>query len=562
MISFFARIRLWYRELSELNRRRLIAATVLGLLLAAACLILNNSDAPWEGDAQKYKESFDKGNRIRLPTEYFVQVYSWSALAVNTGILAALLLSSPLWVGWLSTGTPCANASPSRRGWLILGIGLLVGLSVRLPMMERSLLFDEQDNLRRSFHGYVDISKKGEKWIGASWQDTFFENRQGNNPPLYGVLARACVDTWRAVTGGEKDTFNLWMLRLPSLLAGLLTMFVIWRFLQSLGMPVAAAIATFLFALHPLAADYNTQARGYGLMLLFAVLSVHFVWHAIRSGSLKMWIAFALSQACMIWSYPGSLYLPLALNSALGVYFLLRWWRNSDRTGITKYVLANVLSLMLILQAMLPVLVQTKIYLDKKFAKSPLRIEWAFMAWHTSFAGRHVPEVSWWNSHPDGERDLAAYIKEDYLKEKKLLGLITLILSPALVILGVRRLRKKDGIASLLITAALISPILTFIHHKFITGLWVYYWYIIFVLPFLCMAIAIGLASIRIRKFPAATVVIAAVFLTLFAIAVESPKPTIPGSVYKSRPEVDIIKRPGYLFRITKEGRMTREKDK
>ena len=558
------KIKQWFQNLSALNRRRVIVASVLGLLLIASCVILNNTGSPTEGDALKYKKSYDAGNRKRLPTEYFAQVYLWKACAINAGILGTLLLTSPLWVGWLSQRKEKpepkkTSARPSKRGWIILGIGLLIGLSMRLPLMERQLLFDEQDNLRRSFHGYVDIKKDGEHWIGASWQDTFFENRQGNNPPLFGVLSRAFVDTWRAITGGAKDTFNLWIMRLPSLLAGMLAIFVVWRFIHRLGMPVAAGIVVFFFALHPLAIDYSTQARGYGLVMLFASLSLLCGYRAVTEGTWKMWIAYALSQTAMMWSYPGSLYLPLAMNALLGIYFLTRWFKKGDRAGTTKFALANVLSLMLLLQVMLPVLVQAQRFLTEKFAKGEHHLEWGLMMWNGCTVGCNIPGPAWWNSALPGKRDFPKFFFEDYLGGMPLLADFALIIIPALVVTGLFLLRRENKIALLLLGAGLISPFLSVLHHKYITHLWIYHWYVIFVLPFIFIAVSIALSSIKI-KHRYSPVIAASVFLVLFVIAVKTPLPALPGTIYKSRPELSEINRPGYVYKITKEGRMTREK--
>ena len=548
---------MWWQNLTDRNRRRIIVASVLGFLLIGCCVALHNLDAPWEGTAAKVKKSFDAGNRVRLPTEYYAQVYIWTALAANAIILTVLLLSSPFWSRWLPQRekVPASIAvMPSRRGWILLGIGLLVGLSVRLPMMERHLLFDEQDNMRRSFHGYVDITGNGEKWVGASWLHTFHENRIGNNPPLFGVLARACVDTWRGITGGAEDTFNLWALRFPSLLAGLLTMFVMWRFLNQAGMPVAAPIAVFFFAIHPLAVDYSTQARGYGVMMLAATLMIAFGWHATRTNHWKMWVGYGLSELAMLWAYPGSIYLALTVNIALGIYFILRWVKQNNRSSLTRFILTNIFSAMLFLPVMLPAGVQAKAFLDSKFAKVDLRSEWVFTSWNAHVVGNNLPDPAWWNATEDGKRDLPGYITGAFIREHSMVAVFSLLIMPICLALGLLRLRKGDRIGYLIAVAGFASPVLGFLHHKYITGLWLYHWYFIFVLPVVCLTVAIGLGSQEKRR-----IAMAVAFLILFAIAVETPRPAIPGSVHKAQPDVTEISRPGYLFKITKEGRMTRE---
>ncbi len=564
MLPASARIRAGFRGLSPLNRRRVLVAAVLGLFLVAACVILNNAAQPWDGRAPQYLEDFENGRRKRLPTDYFAQVYLWKAGALNAGLLAAMLVTSPLWVGWLSgdggTGKPgkIQSMRPTRWAWCSFGFAMVAGLALRLPMMERPLLFDEQDNLRRSIHGYVDVTVEGEKWVGLGWRDTFFENRQANNPALYGAVARASMDFWRALSGGAPDSFNLWMMRLPSLLSGVLLMGVIWRFLYSIGFPVAAAVAVFLVALHPMAIDYHSQARGYGFVMLFATLAAIFAYRGIRVPGWRPWIGYGLSQVAMLWSYQGAVYFALAMNGLLGAYFLVGLIRRGDRAPFVRFGLVTICSAMLFLQVMLPVVVQAKDFLENKFARSELNAEWAFTIVSAYGSGHALPEVDWWHAGDPSERDIGAYVTERFLPEHPLGAVLAFVVFPLLTACGGVFLSRENPRALLVIGAGLLAPLLAFLHQRLFAGLWLHHWYLIYMLPFLCILTAIGLAALAGRR-RAVAIGGAPAFILFFGLAVETPLPVWPGVGYRANPEVIEIGRPGYLYRITKGGRMTRE---
>ncbi len=559
------RIRTRFLGLSALNRKRILVAAVLAFLVILGCVVLRNVPKPWEGRAPKYLEAVREGHRKGLPTEYFAQVYLWKAGVVNVGLLGFLLVTSPVWVRWLDgaeserVGRRVEGGRVSGRSWLAFGLAMTVFLALRLPMMERPLLFDEQDNLRRSFHGYVDVTEGGETWVGVSWLDTFFENRYGNNPALYGVAARLSMDSWRAMTGGAPDTFSLWMMRLPSLLSGVLLMLLVWRFIHSLGSPAAAVIAVFLIGLHPLAIDYHTQARGYGFVMLFATLASACAYQAVQQHGWRPWIGYGASQVAMLWSNEGSVYFALALNSLLGAHLVVARWRRGDEgASLARFALVTLVSGMLFLQVMLPVMVQAKTYLESRFERSHLDASWAFTIVSGYGSGHSLPPADWWHGSDPAERDIAAFFTQHYLPEHPLGAALALGFLPLLVGTAVVRLARRDHMALLVLGAGLVAPVLAFLHQRLFAGLWLYYWYLIYLLPFLCILAALGLATIGSGRRAVAPAGIVA-FLVFFALAVETPWPMPPGAQYRASPDVVEIERPGYLYRVAKAGRMTRK---
>jgi hypothetical protein len=112
-------------------------------------------------------------------------------------------------------------------------------------------------------------------------------------PPLYFVVA------WAFQKLGDPFTF----LRLPSLLAGVATVPLVYLLgLQTVGRR-AALVATGLFALSPLAIYYATEARAYALMTLLLVLSTIVLLRAIETNDRRWWAALALLAAGAMYTH-------------------------------------------------------------------------------------------------------------------------------------------------------------------------------------------------------------------------------------------------------------------
>jgi 4-amino-4-deoxy-L-arabinose transferase-like glycosyltransferase len=149
----------------------------------------------------------------------------------------------------------------SRRQLAVLGlVGLAAGLRL-LTLTWRSLDGDEGASL------YFSSLSWSELWV--RFADLSIER----HPLLYYLLLKG----WRSLAG-EADL----ALRLPSALAGVLTVALVYRLVrQSFGWP-AAAVAALIVALNPLVIFQNQDVRMYAPGLLFSVLAVWALWTALR----------------------------------------------------------------------------------------------------------------------------------------------------------------------------------------------------------------------------------------------------------------------------------------
>lgn len=138
---------------------------------------------------------------------------------------------------------------------------LLVAAAIRLPTLTwRSLDFDEGASLHFSSLPYTELI--------AHFADLGLDR----HPRLYSVLLKA----WRQI-GGDADV----MLRLPSALAGMLTVAIVYQLGRRRLGEATAGFAALLIALSPLVIYQNQDARMYAPALLFSVLAVWTLWEVL-----------------------------------------------------------------------------------------------------------------------------------------------------------------------------------------------------------------------------------------------------------------------------------------
>lgn len=138
---------------------------------------------------------------------------------------------------------------------------LLVAAAIRLPTLTwRSLDFDEGASLHFSGLPYTELI--------AHFADLGLDR----HPRLYSVLLKA----WRQI-GGDADV----MLRLPSALAGMLTVAIVYQLGRRRLGEATAGFAALLIALSPLVIYQNQDARMYAPALLFSVLAVWTLWEVL-----------------------------------------------------------------------------------------------------------------------------------------------------------------------------------------------------------------------------------------------------------------------------------------
>jgi hypothetical protein len=204
-------------------------------------------------------------------------------------------------------------ATAKRSWWLPALIGALtaVGFFLRLADFDQSLFADELSTY----------------WIvhGHSLGDVLSSVRSTDEitPPLFFVFA------WFSLKIGSGPEW----LRLPSLLAGTLTIPLVYlvgrRTVGQFGGVVAAALT----ALSPFMIYYSTEARSYALMIAFVTASTLALLIAVEDGRVRWWALYAVCSAAAMLSHYTAVF-PLAAQ------FLWALW--AHRGALRGLLLANL----------------------------------------------------------------------------------------------------------------------------------------------------------------------------------------------------------------------------
>jgi len=501
---------------------KLLRGDPLRLVLFIAAIALGvwlwESEKPWEGNGAKRLARGD-----RLAVDHYVAIWTWWAALANLGILITLVVSRPWWRKWTRPGeTDAGDQGWPQRHWQTRGVPgwsvviLIIAMSFavvnRGRLLNREIQRDEQDNLRRNIFGYHERQPDGTLiFEDVSWKDTFFENRLANNPILFSVLSHASLEVWQKISGEGNERFSLVAVRLPAFLAGIASLAAVWWALNVFGFIRAAPVAALLLAIHPYHADYTLQARGYSLVMLFVTLAAACLLRALNSGRWRWWWAYAASLVAMFYAYAGSVYAVLAMGAvglASVLAVLIRGRRQAALAQLSRLMVCGVVAVGCYLQLIAPSIPQVRAHLSQSFEKIPLHAEWYYLAYQKYFGGVRFLRA---DRSDTVEMTPTQFLTSSVIPENPGLAALLMVVFPLLAIWGLLRAFRRDPLGGTLLAVGFLAPVLSWIHHGLITGLYLYDWYWIYALPFLFMLIAIGATSWWSRE-DAAEVRAAAVF--------------------------------------------------
>jgi 4-amino-4-deoxy-L-arabinose transferase-like glycosyltransferase len=115
-----------------------------------------------------------------------------------------------------------------------------------------------------------------------------------STPPLYGLLLRGWVKTF-----GKSE----FVLRLPSALAGVAFVLVIFALGREVFCFEAGLYAALFAALAPIHVHYSQEARAYSLLLLCLALAHLCLWRALRLGRRHDWAGLAFCSALAMYTH-------------------------------------------------------------------------------------------------------------------------------------------------------------------------------------------------------------------------------------------------------------------
>lgn len=130
--------------------------------------------------------------------------------------------------------------------------------------------------------------------------------------PLYYLLARGSL-----LLGDTESA-----LRLPSLLAGLATIFCVFWLVRRVHSRTAGLVAAALVAFAPFHIHYSTYAQPSALMALFALLTLWSLFNLLERGKVGYWIAFTSAAFLALRSH-GCVAPALAMMTVAGASYLI-----------------------------------------------------------------------------------------------------------------------------------------------------------------------------------------------------------------------------------------------
>lgn len=195
----------------------------------------------------------------------------------------------------VGAATPATPAGERRLpSWWPLAALIVLAAALRLSTLaEQGFWYDEAFTPVHVLHA----------GLGATLKSVVHSE---NTPPLWYLLAWADA---RLFGDGALA------LRLPSALAGIATVPVVWAIAHQLGGRRAALIGAALVAVDPLFVWYSQEARAYGLFVFFAALAMLCFVRLLREPTGGRAAAFALSGALALLSHYFAVFLlvPMAL---------------------------------------------------------------------------------------------------------------------------------------------------------------------------------------------------------------------------------------------------------
>lgn len=351
-----------------------IALLLLLALVTGVCLH-HAIDGPHPWGKEIMKRVAD-GKDLRAKEYGIIGV--WWGCVLSVGIGGVLMLFASWWMpGGANAPRRVGSRPPTPDSTFHLFLLIILGGAVflRAPQLTHSLWNDEEYALRRYFHGSEERQPDGRLvFEKLDWDETLFHNFNGNNHQLQSALARFSLETWRFLRGKPEEAFSEVVVRLPSVAAGIFTLVALALVGVEMRRPSIGLGAAALLALHPWHVRYAVEARGYSLMLLFMVVALLALLHALRRDKALAWLCFALAQAAFLLCFAGALHVAVALN-ALAAWELMR----RREPGRLKTLIGfNLISAIPLLIWMLPSVPQLIEFLGReKVLQTPIGIAWA-----------------------------------------------------------------------------------------------------------------------------------------------------------------------------------------
>lgn len=221
--------------------------------------------------------------------------------------------------------------------WILLTLGILtmIGLFTRLIQYNRTAGYDE---------AYTFIH-----FASRSFRTIITDYSAPNNHIFHSLLVHLVY----LVFGS-----HLWALRLPALIAGVVTIPSAYLAARTFYGRHTGLLAAALVSLAPMLVDYSNNARGYTMMCVFACLLLWLAGFLRHTSTFTGWVLLSITSALGFYTLPVMVY-PV---SVVFLWLLLCWLvrdinKNHPRNFIISFIISGVFTIILTILLYSPVLI-------------------------------------------------------------------------------------------------------------------------------------------------------------------------------------------------------------
>lgn len=169
-------------------------------------------------------------------------------------------------------------------------------------------------------------------WIAHRPLDSLLDYlaRRDTHPPLHYLVLQAMI----ALGGSE------WQLRLPSALAGIGAIALLYALGKELFDARTGLLAAVILAVSPLHLWHAQEARMYALVATLALAATLFAARALRRGRPLDWAGLTICQALALWTNTAAIWFTFALNAAALLLIVTLWRRGQLWPWLASQALA------------------------------------------------------------------------------------------------------------------------------------------------------------------------------------------------------------------------------
>ncbi|MEZ5301838.1 MAG: hypothetical protein R3F11_14490 [Verrucomicrobiales bacterium] len=251
---------------------------------------------------------------------------------------------------------------------------------------------------------------------------------------------------------------------------------------------------------------------------------VGFGYRALVGGRWRDWIGFAAAHFGILYAFPGAIiFAALRRASRRRLEPVARVAGRCRRLAGRRAGIARparrrgFCAALLYAQLTLPNAIQIREHIGDALHQGPLDAAWGLLAWDEYFAGIRLPVPEQVEAIRSGALSLSGCLGGMFRADAPGV-LFAFAIAPAACALGLWRLIRDPQLRPIAAAGAL-APWLSLLHHGVFTGFYIFYWYLIYALPFLiifaCAALPDEAKSGRNPRLP---MVAAAAAVAAFAL--------------------------------------------